>query len=254
MIKVMSSSLGNGLKNVTGAQCFFNSTLQAIRHCRPIVSSLIDSTGNNINGSFHGALVNLLFDGCTINDLRNVLLQMKEKLGMNPRLQNDAHECMLQIINILFPDLSKCPMAGKLKSTIHCERCGESVTVQESLSQSLPIYTTNIIDGLELFEQSSEAGNCEKCNSKQTQTLSFDPNQVYVIHLKRKKIMSPPKELGDDFKLLAAVIHYGTSSFGHYITYVVKDDHVLRCDDESVTKYNLFPDDVPVYMLFYIRK
>lgn len=246
--------LGKGLKNVTGAQCFFNASVQALRHCRPFVEALAKDAPLNNSDHYQDALINLLFDGCTVNDFRTVILQMDQRLGMSPRRQNDAHECYLQIIDVLYgKDLSKCAALGHLVSTVHCDRCGDSVTKQQALSQSLPMGSRDIDGGRELFRQPSAAGRCEKCNSPQTQKLEFVPGDVYVIHLKNKQLISPPQRLGKDFKLAAAVIHYGSSTFGHYICYVQKSGHVLRCDDATVTRVDHFPENIPVYMLMYSR-
>lgn len=249
--------LGRGIRNVCGNQCFFNSVVQALRSCKSLLAPLVNKQTNRT--PFATALVNMLFDGCTTEDLRTVLLGMSGAMHMSPRYQNDAHECMLKIVELLYPDPKTCPMASRVRSLVVCDECEVREHSQMEMSQSIYEQASGqetLRESLSRYHLPTDAGRCDKCRSTQLQKLDFQPGNIHVVHFRRSRRITPPRTLhGGKYDLVAMVVHHGSLDFGHYVCYVAQNDGtVLLCNDDQLRELPDFPKNQPVYMLFFERR
>lgn len=119
----------------------------------------------------------------------------------------------------------------------------------------------------------NDAYNCEKCKvtSKliQQNTLTSAGDCIIISHFKdlkeKKNIPSYINILEKNYKLVAAIYHYGSinsveqykrngmMNFGHYYAKCVRDDICYKFDDDLVTMDNFLLNTENIYLTFYVK-
>jgi len=184
----------------------------------------------------------------------------------------------------------KSLFAGKVKHTTCCENCMKNTHVEELfMDLSLPLQqrNTTLENLLVLFEEPVElkhensyaCENCKKLCPATRQSRVIEWPDILMIHLERFALKRPSPGMGMFFKnlfdygklhdhisfrsimdyggqsytLIALVVHEGYSAdYGHYISYIEKNEQWYHISDSNVQNRNL--ENVissNPYLLFY---
>lgn len=157
------------------------------------------------------------------------------------------------------------------ENIIECKNCKNTTNIKESFKVLSLDYCLNLIESLNSYfdkEEVKDGWNCQKCanNICFKYVKLYIKSKILVIQIKRFKnvhdktikinddmeIEENIKVCGKNYKLYGFIVHIGKINFGHYISYLVKDNYFIKFDDEMVSKE--YKKDVlkKAYLLFFI--
>lgn len=261
-----------------GNTCYLSSVLQSLLNSRGFNQNIKDL---DTPLSQELAKISSITDTALDNKFLAVLYNISDLLHILPfrRLeQQDAHECILHILDKLTPDPDS-PFYkifhGKTETCIHCLKCGTTKKVLEdfnSINLNIPVEKSNIVElfqgYLELETMTEDLYCCETCQGLQAYQKKTSLNilpQVLIVVLKRytftgSKIVSEV-QFGDtlnvreqstgqvfNYTLRSVINHFGNLFNGHYSSFV-KQNMWLYVDDECVQPRTPVIDNA--YILFY---
>lgn len=244
----------SGIDNF-GMNCWCNAIIQMLRYTRSIVKPLV---AVHPTDPLLSAFVNMLYQDS--GDIRT-LLKMLPTIGLNPLMQNDSHEFMLQILDKLYEtEHIKNPFKGNLIATLDCPECHWSSTTTQPFV-SLSIDGKSVKEGVEAYCAPENLGTCEKCSATTVRTINIEFGDAICIHLKRfngeRKLNYNVviEETFKDFSLRSMCNHFGSRMSGHYTAWARTDGGWYLFNDEYVTGMDGLPKLSPLpYIMVYERK
>ena len=243
-----------GLTNY-GNTCYLNSCIQVLRYARPIVTQLLRTKPKD---PFLRHFVELLFIDPAEEHLKYVAAHT-DRIGLSRFRQCDAHECLLQILDLMH-DEGTDMFRGTMTTHVICCECrnvSSSKTPFHTLSLAM---APSVKDALEAFTQPEKVDHtCEACgHGRATKYTTVTPNKVLIVHLKRftksrkrtDKIRLTPL---NGKKIIASINHTGELGYGHYTAACRKQDGTwIYCNDEVVTPMDGIPESSELpYVLVY---
>ena len=171
---------------------------------------------------------------------------------------------------------------GQLETVITCNQCKHKTITYAPFNDFNIELTQNLLKSIKLlFSEEDVEKRCEKCNTEENiemtkkQMISMFP-QYLIIQVKRFQFgmqglrkIDGPLEVSDMidiskyhayknrygiYQLYAGIIHLGSPTFGHYISFCKTNDFWYKYDDDSVNQ--LSPKELEylknnAYVLFY---
>ncbi len=234
-----------------GNTCFNNAAIQALLACvrKDIVAKTYD------RDNLLGLLKEVLISKADLNKVKAFVEKSQNILGCPLGQQADSTaflEDFLKHIAVIDPDLAADFQASKKTISFHCEPPDNSR--DRYIEKLLGFYTSldgkgqNVEEILKksLISSVQDRGNPTKFCQKITKmawpkyliaALSDSQGQQHVhasplltidkIHAEGGKTLT--------YDLVAAVVHHGTETFGHYFAYVKYDDQWFKANDATIT-------------------
>lgn len=258
---------------------------------RLYVNSICNKNSNFIFGKQNDAQELYLY---LINNLKEELKETVE-VNFNKNIEKiyngfdnisdilkDKINDLIKMINNDFSTVT-IPFLIISKTIINCECNYINYELISNIILQLDIIGNDIYDCLDnYFKKEKCESNCSKCNQNELfkQEYIWLPPQILVINLKRfnteyidgnfssKKnydLINYPKELDiskyvinnseNKYELYAVCNHFGSLDYGHYYSYICKNDIWYLYDDNSVTVHDVNEKTKygynDAYILFY---
>ena len=145
----------------------------------------------------------------------------------------------------------------KTETTTTCKECGKESKVMDTAT-----YFVIDNDLSEFCETTREADgfNCEQCKKKVTVKIVSQlcqPSAVMVIsfnkYFEKKNIPYPSGfEIGNyKYKLISTIEHLGVLQGGHYYCRTIRNNQLLKIDDNSISPIGGLESTENTYMAFY---
>ena len=249
------------LLNLGENVCFFNSIIQILFPITPFQNKILlqDNTNNDVTLAFKDLFQEMLE---TKSEIRtSVFLQRINILTYQHGSQFDAHECLLFILNEIYPDIDdSCIFKIRLKTTVTCNKstCNHN-TERNSSNSAMTLYITDRSKNWTVTEllnnylalvhltgykcdSCSDINTCYELNSVTDfkhvlvfQLSSFEfLNEVmtkvgYNINIEESLVINGPS-----LKLHSVIFHHGLNAQNGYYTCSVK-----RGNEGIITLINL---------------
>jgi ubiquitin C-terminal hydrolase len=246
-----------GIVNLANT-CHFSSALQCLLHI-PKLTDHVASLDYDGTCGFTRAYIEFVRGGDGSYDPTTLFRELQKQF---PRIsefdENDLQETVLLVIDILekeIPELKKWFYGVRVQETVYP---GGTSTMEDAFGACiLPMMESgNLLDMLEragkwnaLTDFVDDDGKSH--NVATTRSLIRDLPKFPMFTFDRKGIVNAPTALKArerKFTLVAAGLHLGTQSGGHYVTlgrsrtgdwYLFDDEHVRKVDFETKAPYSL---------------
>ncbi len=254
-----------GLVNL-GNSCYFNSCIQCLFQVPAISNSFLTKPYNG-TCEFTREYSNLLrlfwFEKKTmILNPEKLLKIFKNKFKQfNNRLEQDAHEAMLCVIDILEkarPEIKES-LYGSIEKTVIYPG-GKSITEEKfAVLMLTPKKNTTIQELLKehfsheevLQGYTDDNGKTHHCAVLTQKISKFPPIFIVGFNMFRGKHRIQITEKMDKFRLFAACTHMGTMSGGHYIAHTKHRGIWYLKDDDIIVKDAPVPVAGPFYFCLF---
>jgi len=253
-------NIGNiGLIN-RGNDCYLNSTLQFITQGKKVNKQLLKYYNDSDLYKFFILLFKQKWDDteAQLNPKDIKYLVSKKFKQFNNNYQQDSHEFLVCLLDLLENNTIKHFYDSKIESTIKCNYCNNiSKTLQEQrfISLSIPDEQTTLRKCFKnyILQENLDDWKCEKCrgNKGTKKLLILNLSQYIIIHFKRFKWIKNGKRINtpidfpidwkinnnNKYKLRSIINHYGSFDGGHYTsTGRINSNKWLVYDDTKISK------------------
>lgn len=243
----------SGLQNY-GNTCYMNAVVQLLRYTKPVVKRLVDAAPSDDNVRL---FMDLLYQGGRVKPFLRVL----EEMGFDPRMQHDAHEFMITMLDKLYESVDlPNPFEGTMRTVLRCANGHESKSAQKFVCLSI---NGGVEDGVvELLEPEVVECKCEECDcTTMTKHTFLEPGDAVCVHFKRfnaeRKLRYevPICTEWNGYKLVGSCNHVGSMHGGHYTATVLTGDGWRAINDEYVTVVDKLPKSSKVpYIMVYVKE
>lgn len=253
-----------GLPNV-GNSCFVNSILQVFLNCDLLMEE-IDKIELDVPSFLYYLKTLKRLSSSRHKTFLDFVNFIQQKSGFNLRQQNDSHEFLVRILDIIEDENKEIYnlFIGTKVSELKCERCEYKNRISEDYN-SLNFYLNTYNKFSNLLNAEFECDiidncKCEKCgNTRLINRKYIDkfPKILIVLnsnmrfHISFNDIIKIIDFHGNKvhYSLIGTVNHQGSLLGGHY-TFSTKE---YTIDDISITKVQ-FPNDFKnAYMIAYFQ-
>jgi len=268
----------SGLENL-GNTCYLNSVLQLLMQCSSFINIFKEaekSTSQVIQNFIN--FVEKYETQKVVSPVEiQLILNFKENL-FAPFQQYDAHESLIQLLDILGEEtekvwkqnINKAFFQYKYYTHFHnLTRCNDKKQIINSETILTLPFTESLKKSIDLFEVKDKIENWEsekyneKVDAEKFNTIYHWPDYLF-IQINRydsnfNKIqdnMESPLQF-NDYELRGAVIHHGHFRFGHYITILLINGEFFLCDDEKIhpIQANQAIEGIKkAYLLLYVKR
>lgn len=254
-----------GLENF-GNTCYINSILQLLMRCKDFTDFFrhnfveIDGSKSPVLQHFMTFLDHYAFapQGKIINP-KGVLCLLNDKKNLfSPFQQYDAHEFLIQLLDILDEEVKKIWDKSCSKRFFHylyhtifhnVEDCQDSKQIPHyEVILTLP-FSPCLIESIKLYgsmdmledwesERYKKKVRATKCNRifHWPRYLFIQINRYDHNFNKIQDDMEIPMRISElNYYFVGAVIHHGHTRFGHYVCVLYQDDEFVLCDDENIS-------------------
>lgn len=246
-----------GLQNL-GNTCYFNCILQLLMRCESYINIIdIVSHKSIIMNEFKNFINRYRNENCIApEEIKKII---KEKLKFNEFEQYDAHEFLilfLDIIEIEFKKSNKMNINDKFFNfkydtffkNMEDTNDVKKITTTETIL-SLPFHldlqnAINSFKNIEKIENWESEKNRQFVNAEKYNDICYWPKYLFIQinrydaqYQKINEKMTIPLNI-DNYKFIGAVVHYGLSQFGHYISILKINEKYFLCDDDKIKIIN----------------
>lgn len=270
-----------GLENL-GNTCYVNSVLQLLMQCSEFIDIFKQAEKNNPGGSSPVIQKFISFIQKYQSQKLVSPVDIQEILNSESNLfapfqQYDAHESLIQLLDILGEETEKRWKQNANKAFFqyryythfhNLTRSNDKKQIVNSETILTLPFSSSLEKSLNLFESKDriEKWESEKfkeyVDAEKFNTIYYWPDYLF-IQINRydsnfNKIhddMDCPLKF-NDYELRGAVIHNGHFKFGHYISIVHEHGEFYLCDDEKISKIhpsNALEGIKKAYLLLYIK-
>lgn len=158
------------------------------------------------------------------------------------------------------------------KNIVECINCKNKTIIRENFKVLSLDYNFNLKTSINQYfskEKLNDGWNCQMCSKsvclKYVQL--FVNSKILTIQIKRFKnehdrvfkinedmeIEDIIEICGNKYVLYGFIVHIGKINFGHYVSYMVKDEYYIKFDDELVSKEYQKNVLKKAYLLFFCK-
>lgn len=271
----------SGLENL-GNTCYLNSVLQLLMQCSSFIDIFKEAEKLNPKGS--SPIIQNFIDFILKYESKKVVSPVEIQKILNssknlfePFKQYDAHESLIQLLDILGEEtekmwkhnINKAFFQYKYYTHFHSvSRSDDKKQIVNSETILTLPFTESLKNSIELFEVKDKIEKWESekykefVQAEKFNTIYYWPDYLF-IQINRydsnfNKIqdnMESPLQF-NDYTLRGAVIHHGHLRFGHYISILLINGEFFLCDDERIhpIKQNQAIDGIKkAYLLLYVK-
>lgn len=191
--------------------------------------------------------------------------------------QHDTYLLFLYIINIQADNHSEINLSGffniDITSTLQCMKCNKKLRRIEKMNSLSLEYANTLERSLQKYldkEILTDKIICTNCNTSsyfKKYPKIKKSNKIFTIHIKRftsdnfklkkiRKDINIPDTLKikrKNYRLFGFIVHKGRISYGHYTSFVIKNNECYMFDDISVKSVDIDMYLNQAYVLFYER-
>jgi len=260
-------SVGNiGIIN-NGNNCYLNSALQFISQAINVNRELLQYENNSHIYSHYIPFIKQKWSNESTNIYNptniKLVIAKKNRQFLN-NYQQDCHELLVCLLDIMENQTIKKNFDSKILSKIKCNNCANISLVRHPIRFVSLSINDNESDLTTCFREFTSKENlegnwkCEKCKRNNgTKQLIFENWSPYIIiHLKRFKWEKNGKRINTNFnfpinwsikemghhkyKLISIINHYGSFNGGHYTSCGrIKSDNWLSYNDSNIREITL---------------
>jgi ubiquitin C-terminal hydrolase len=271
----------SGLENL-GNTCYLNSVLQLLMQCSSFIDIFKEAEKMNPKGS--SPIIQNFIDFILKYESKKVVSPVEIQKILNssknlfaPFQQYDAHESLIQLLDILGEEtekmwkhnINKAFFQYKYYTHFHSvSRSDDKKQIVNSETILTLPFTESLKNSIELFEVKDKIEKWESekykefVQAEKFNTIYYWPDYLF-IQINRydsnfNKIqanMESPLQF-NDYTLRGAVIHHGHARFGHYICILLLNGEFFLCDDERIHKMdsNQAMEVIKkAYLLLYVK-
>jgi len=266
----------SGLQNL-GNTCYINSILQLIMQC----TDFIDLFQNHCLDSDIFKNVSSFIQNYKTNKItspEDILSIITDKNLFIKGYQYDAHEFLIQFLDIIHEEMKKCLNNTSIINVFEYKFYTifkninriDDIKILENKETILTLpFSKSLNDSFTMFENKEFINNWESekykeyTKAEKHSTIYHWPKYLFIqinrYDSKFQKIndeMEIPLQY-NDYQLRGAVIHHGFHNFGHYVCIMKLNDKYYLCDDERISEMNenfAIQMIKKAYLLLFIHK
>jgi ubiquitin C-terminal hydrolase len=249
----------SGLENL-GNTCYLNSVLQLLMQCSSFIDIFKEAEKMNPKGS--SPIIQNFIDFILKYESKKIVSPVEIQKILNssknlfePFQQYDAHESLIQLLDILGEEtekmwkhnINKAFFQYKYYTHFHSvSRSDDKKQIVNSETILTLPFTESLKNSIELFEVKDKIEKWESekykefVQAEKFNTIYYWPDYLFIqinrydsnFH-KIQDSMESPLQF-NDYTLRGAVIHHGHLRFGHYISILLINGEFFLCDDERI--------------------
>ena len=262
-----------------GNDCYLNSALQFITQGKIVNNQLMKHFKDSDLFCFFLLMFKQKWEDVDAQDNpKNIKLLVAEKFPQfRNNYQQDSHEFLVCLLDILENKTIKKFYDSKIESTVKCNCCNYISKTKQSqryISLSIPNKETTLRQCFKkyILQENITDWKCQKCKqnygTKKNLILSL-PNYL-IIHFKRFRWLNNGQRINipidfpmnwkinqnNKYKLISIINHYGSFDGGHYTSAGrINSKQWLLYDDRIVSELNISKItnqfNISAYLLLY---